>query len=60
MKRIFKNALGDLLTSALGSLAGLPVLVEGIATKNTAKILEGAGLLLLGLVSNSKEKDEQN
>ncbi len=56
MKRIFKNAIGDLLTSILGSLAGLPVLIEGIQTKNTAKILEGAGLFLLGLVSNSEEQ----
>ena len=56
MKRIFKNVIGDLLTSILGSLAGLPVLIEGIQTKNTVKILEGAGLFLLGLVSNSEEK----
>lgn len=56
MKRILQNAVGDVLTSILGGLAGLPQLIEGIQTKDTAKIIEGAGLLLLGLVSNSKTK----
>jgi hypothetical protein len=56
MKRILKNAIGDLLTSVLGGLAGLPVLVEGIQTKNTAKIIEGLALFLLGLIADSKEK----
>ena len=54
MKRILKNAIGDLLTSVLGGLAGLPTLVEGIQTKDTAKIIEGVALLLLGLISDSK------
>lgn len=54
MKRILKNAIGDLLTSVIGGLAGLPVLVEGIQTKDTAKIIEGVALLLLGLISDSK------
>ena len=56
MKRIFKNAIGDVLTSVLGSLAGIPVLIEGIQTKNAVKILEGAALFILGLVSNTEEK----
>lgn len=55
MKRILQNAIGDLLTSLLGTLAGLPQLIEGIQTHDGAKIIEGAGLLLLGLVSNSKK-----
>lgn len=54
MKRILKNAIGDLLTSVLGGLAGLPVLVEGIQTKDTAKIIEGLALFLLGLIADSK------
>jgi len=56
MKKILKNALGDLLTSALGAMAGLPQIVEGITTKNNVKLIEGVALLLLGLVSNSNEK----
>ena len=58
MKRILKNAVGDLLTSFIGGLAGLPILLEGVQTKDTAKIIEGVALLLLGLVSNSKPEKE--
>ena len=56
MKKIIKNAIGDLLTSALGAMAGLPELIQGIQTHDATLIIKGAGMLLLGLVANSNDK----
>ncbi len=56
MKRIFENAIKDVLTSMLGGLAGVPMIIEGVATKDNMKIVEGVALFILGLVSYSKTK----
>jgi hypothetical protein len=56
LKRLIKNALHDVCTSALGALAGGADLLEGIATKDVSKIIRGSSLILLGLITNSKDK----
>jgi len=56
MKRIFENAIKDLLTSILGSVAGVPMIIEGVTSKDNAKIVEGIAIFILGLVSYSKTK----
>lgn len=45
MKSILKN----IKTSVFGAVAGLPVIVEGVSTKDWAKIATGVGTLLIGL-----------
>ena len=56
IKRLIKNALHDVCTSALGTLAGGTDLLDGIAHHDTGKIIKGASLILLGLITNSKDK----
>lgn len=53
MKKLFKN----IKTTVFGAVAGLPLLVEGIATKDFAKIFSGIGALLVGLFA--KDHDNQ-
>ena len=45
MKLIFKNVK----TSIFGAVAGLPLIVEGVASKDWSKIATGLGTLLIGL-----------
>ena len=47
MKKIFEN----IKTTVFGSIAGLPVIVEGIQTHDAVKIISGIAILFLGLVS---------
>lgn len=47
MKKFFKN----IKTTLFGSVAGLPLLVQGIQTHNVTQIIAGIGTLLLGLVA---------
>lgn len=53
MKRFFNN----IKTTMFGALAGLPLLVDGIASKDITKILGGIGTLLVGLFA--KDNDSQ-
>ena len=53
MKRLLKN----IKTSVFGAVAGLPVLIDGIVTKDITKILGGIGALLVGLFA--KDHDSQ-
>jgi hypothetical protein len=52
MKRLMKN----IKTTLFGAVAGLPILFEGIVTKDIGKILAGAGALLTGLFAKDAEK----
>jgi hypothetical protein len=45
MKSIFRNVK----TSLFGAVAGLPLIVEGVASKDWAKVATGLGTLLIGL-----------
>jgi hypothetical protein len=52
MKKIFTN----FKTTFFGSIAGLPLIVEGIQAKDVVKIISGLSVLFLGLVA----KDHNN
>lgn len=45
MKQLFEN----IKTSLFGAVAGLPLLVEGVLSKDWHKALEGLGILLIGI-----------
>ena len=45
MKAMFEN----LKTSLFGAIAGLPLIVEGLLSKNWERALEGLGILLIGI-----------
>ena len=51
MKHILKN----LKTSIFGAVAGLPIIAEGIQSKNVAQIISGLGALLVGLLAKDAE-----
>lgn len=54
MKKLIKN----IKTTIVGAFAGLPVLLIGIKTHDVVKIIEGAGIFLVGLFAkdhNTKE-----
>jgi hypothetical protein len=53
MKKLFKN----IKTTVFGAVAGLPLLVDGIASKDYTKIFSGIGALLVGLFA--KDHDNQ-
>jgi hypothetical protein len=53
MKRFLKN----IKTTVFGAVAGLPILIDGIVTKDIGKILGGIGALLTGLFA--KDADQQ-
>lgn len=53
MKSIFKN----IKTSVFGAVAGLPLLVEGVASKDLAKIVTGLGTLLIGIFAKDSSVD---
>jgi hypothetical protein len=53
MKRILRN----IKTSLFGSIAGLPMITEGIAHKNWTMLISGIGILLTGLLA--KDNDVQ-
>jgi hypothetical protein len=44
-----KEYLSNLKTTIFGAIAGLPLILEGVATKNWEKVLEGLGILLIGI-----------
>jgi hypothetical protein len=53
MKKIFLN----IKTSVFGAVAGLPLLIDGIASKDFSKIISGIGAILVGLYA--KDHDNQ-
>jgi hypothetical protein len=54
MKRFFKN----IKTTLFGAVAGLPLIVDGIAQKNIGTILSGLGALLVGLFAKDSSNAE--
>ena len=52
MKHLFSN----IKTTLFGTVAGLPIIIDGIAQKNIGTILSGIGALLVGLFA----KDSSN
>jgi hypothetical protein len=55
---MFKKILKNLKTTLLGSFTGLPVLLDGISTKDTVKVATGLGLFLIGLTA--KDADDKS
>jgi len=55
-KKLLKNAISDLVTSIAGTMAGANDLISGIAEKDVSKIIQGTGIILLGLLSNTNIK----
>jgi len=53
MKKFFNN----IKTTVFGAVAGLPIVIDGIATKDFAKIFSGIGALLVGFFA--KDHDSQ-
>lgn len=55
MKRILKN----IKTTLFGAVAGLPQIINGIATKDISEILVGVSTLAIGLFAKDADtKDE--
>lgn len=44
-----KEYLNNLKTTLFGAVAGLPLLIEGLLSKDWSKALEGLGILLIGI-----------
>jgi hypothetical protein len=53
MKKFFNN----IKTTLFGAVAGLPILIDGISTKDFTKIFSGIGAILVGLFA--KDHDSQ-
>ena len=53
MKKFFNN----IKTTLFGAVAGLPILIDGIGTKDFTKIFSGIGAILVGLFA--KDHDSQ-
>jgi len=54
IKRILNNALNSVWTSIAGSIAGINEIINGVQTNDTSKIITGAAIVLLGLLSSEK------
>jgi hypothetical protein len=54
MKSFFKN----IKTTLFGAVAGLPIIIDGIAHKNIGTILSGLGALLVGLFAKDSSNAE--
>jgi hypothetical protein len=52
MRILFSN----IKTTIFGALAGLPMIVDGVAHKDWAKIATGVGTLLIGLFAKDHNK----
>jgi hypothetical protein len=52
-----RRFLNNIKTTIFGAVAGLPLLIDGIASKDFAKIFGGIGALLTGLFA--KDADSQ-
>jgi hypothetical protein len=54
IQKLLNNAVHHVWTSIAGSIAGITEITIGVKTGDTAKIITGVGLLLLGLFSKEK------
>ena len=56
MKHFIKQCLKSIYTTVIGTIAGLPTLIQGIHTKNATEIILGAGTILTGLVAKDSHQ----
>lgn len=54
---MIKKILRNLKTTLLGSFTGLPVLLDGVARKDSVTVITGLGLFLTGLFA--KDADDK-
>jgi hypothetical protein len=54
IQKLLNNAVHSVWTSIAGSIAGITEITIGVKTGDTAKIITGVGILLLGLFSKEK------
>jgi hypothetical protein len=52
MKILFSN----IKTTLFGAVAGIPMILEGVASKDWSKIATGVGTLLIGLFAKDHNK----
>jgi hypothetical protein len=52
-----KRFINNIKTTIFGAVAGLPLLIDGIANKDIAKIFGGIGTLLVGLFAKDATTD---
>jgi hypothetical protein len=55
MKKILENAIKNVITTLAGSIAGVAEIQNGVTEKNTAKIIIGIGLMILGIFSKDSD-----
>jgi len=46
--KLFKNIFISWLTSLAGTVAGMPMILDGIAKKDTMEIIQGVALVIAG------------
>lgn len=51
-----KSYLDNLKTTIFGAVAGLPLIIEGIVSKDWNKLLEGIGIFLVGIYAKDAGK----
>ncbi len=55
--RLFKNLFSSPVTSTGGCVAGIPKIIEGVQTHNWLLVIEGLGLLLLGITASEHKQE---
>ena len=65
MRRLIKNLFGDIFTAAVGSVAGVPEIIEGAGQLSEAdklpgilKLIQGVVIVLLGALSSTKPEQK--
>ena len=54
-KEKMRHILKNIKTSFFGSIAGLPLVVDGIANKDVAMVISGVATLILGLMAKDHD-----
>lgn len=55
ISNLVKNALEDVLTSAAGTIIGLPEIIKGVSTHDWYSALEGLCAMVMGFAINLKK-----
>jgi hypothetical protein len=53
LQQIVNNGAEDKHSSVVGTIAGLPDLINGIITHNCVEVIRGLGIIFLGLITKS-------
>lgn len=52
-----KTIINNIKTSLAGCFAGLPMILDGITSKNWLQIISGIGILITGLLAKDANND---